>query len=86
MYLNGDSKQDSSMDIDFEEVKKTISTFRELINKSNLEIRVGFRSVSENNEPVIIKPFKNLMIVGGYRFGYAIAPYLAEKVKEMLKG
>ncbi|MFP3164595.1 MAG: FAD-dependent oxidoreductase [Acidianus sp.] len=86
MYLNGDSKQDSSMDIDFEEVKKTISTFSELINKSNLEIRVGFRSVSENNEPVIIKPFKNLMIVGGYRFGYAIAPYLAEKVKEMLKG
>ncbi|BDC18317.1 FAD-dependent oxidoreductase [Acidianus sp. HS-5] len=86
MYLNGDSKQSNSMSIDFEEVKKTISTFNNLINESNLEVRVGFRSVSENGEPVLIKPFNNLIIVGGYRFGYAMAPYLSEKVKEMLNG
>lgn len=86
LYMNGDSTNDSSPEINYEQVLKTISTFKEVLNFDirEIEIRVGFRSVSSSGEPVLVKPYKNLILVGGYRFGFAIAPNLSKKVKELI--
>ncbi|AWR96536.1 FAD-dependent oxidoreductase [Acidianus sulfidivorans JP7] len=87
LYMNGDSTNTSTTDIDYTQISKTINTFKDIIDfdTTNLEIRVGFRSVSENGEPVLLNPYKNLIIVGGYKFGFALAPVLAKKVKELIK-
>ncbi|ARM75017.1 FAD-dependent oxidoreductase [Acidianus manzaensis] len=87
LYMNGDSTNTQSLDIDYNQISKTINTFKNIIDfsTSNLEIRVGFRSVNSTGEPVLLNPYKNLIIVGGYKFGFALAPILAKKVKELTR-
>lgn len=87
LYLNGDSKLNSSTNIDYDEVSKTISEISKIlkIDTTNIEIRVGFRSVSKDGEPIVKRIYSNMILVTGYRFGFAIAPILAKKVVEMMK-
>ncbi|ACP34205.1 FAD dependent oxidoreductase [Sulfolobus islandicus L.S.2.15] len=87
LYLNGDSKQNSSMTIDYDEISKTINEIGRVlkIDTTNLEIRVGFRSVSKDREPIVKKIYSNAILITGYRFGFALAPVLAEKAIQMIK-
>ncbi len=87
LYLNGDSKLDSSIDINYEEIYRTINEIGKIIrvDTSALEIRVGFRSVSKDGEPIVRNIFSNALLVTGYRFGFALAPILARKAIDLIK-
>ncbi|WP_338603890.1 FAD-dependent oxidoreductase [Sulfolobus tengchongensis] len=87
LYLDGDSKPSMSPDIDYSEVSNTINEIGKVlkIDTSNFEIRVGFRSVSKDGEPIVKKVYSNAVLITGYRFGFALAPLLVEKALKMIK-
>ncbi|AAK42403.1 FAD-binding oxidoreductase [Saccharolobus solfataricus] len=87
LYLNGDSKPNSSSAVDYDEISKTINEIANVlkIDTNNLEIRVGFRSVSKDGEPIVKKIYSNGILITGHRFGFALAPILAEKAIQMIK-
>ncbi|TRM84650.1 FAD-binding oxidoreductase, partial [Sulfolobus sp. E3] len=87
LYLNGDSKLDNSIDVNYEEIYRTINEIGKIIrvDTSALEIRVGFRSVSKDGEPIVRNIFSNAILVTGYRFGFALAPILAHKAIDLIK-
>ncbi|QKR00413.1 FAD-binding oxidoreductase [Metallosphaera tengchongensis] len=84
--LNGDSYPSEEEKIDKGQVEKTLEVFSRYLGlKVNpVEVRVGFRAVSGDGKPVITR-LENAIVVTGYRFGWALAPVLAKKVKSMLR-
>ena len=86
LFINGDAVKDEKHSIDFEVVKDHLNfisaTFP--INPDNINIRVGFRSVSKDGNPIVIKPYKNAVLITGYRFGFALAPILVDQALKAL--
>lgn len=87
LYINGDSRIDFTHQINYNSVKENIEIVSKIFNfDKNIKIRVGFRSVSENGNPIIKKIYKNVIAVSGFRFGFALAPFMAEEVIKLLNG
>ncbi len=86
LYLNGDSVRDSSPDVNYLEVNKTMSVFSEVLNVDyhDFSVRVGFRTVSQDGKPILEKIGENALLITGYRFGFALAPVLAERARSQL--
>ncbi|MEM1629166.1 MAG: FAD-dependent oxidoreductase [Saccharolobus sp.] len=87
LYLNGDSSPTSSSEVEYNEISKTINEIGKVlkVDTTNFEVRVGFRSVSSDGEPIIRKIYSNMIVVTGYKFGFALAPIFAKRVIEMIK-
>ncbi|AWR98920.1 NAD(P)/FAD-dependent oxidoreductase [Metallosphaera hakonensis] len=79
--LNGDSYISNDPQVEMEQVEKTLQVFTKYLKRQiePKEIRVGFRSVSKTGLPIADKIFENAVLVTGYRFGWALAPYLAKE-------
>jgi len=88
VYINGDSINDSSLTINYDVVKDHIALTSQIfpISTSDLKIRVGIRSVSNNGEPIVKQIYKNAIVITGYRFGFALAPYMVNKALKMIEG
>lgn len=85
LYINGDAINDPSLHINYDIVKDHLTAVSEILPLSdNIEIRVGIRSVSNDNKPILQQIYKNAVVVTGFRFGFALAPYLAEEVIKMI--
>ncbi|MFP3225834.1 MAG: FAD-dependent oxidoreductase [Sulfolobaceae archaeon] len=86
LFINGDALKDEKYNIDFEVVKDHLnfisSTFP--INPDSISVRVGFRAVSKDGNPIVIKPYKNAVLITGYRFGFALAPVLVDQALKLL--
>ncbi|BAB67226.1 MULTISPECIES: NAD(P)/FAD-dependent oxidoreductase [Sulfurisphaera] len=86
LYINGDSINDSSLSFDYEIIKDHIYTLSQIFPLDiDLKIRVGIRSVSSDGEPIVKKIYKNAVIVTGFRFGFALAPYLAKEALRIIE-
>ncbi|BFH72520.1 FAD-dependent oxidoreductase [Sulfurisphaera javensis] len=87
LYINGDSNKDASLEINYNIVRDHLNIVSRIIPISkNVKIRVGIRSVSNDGEPIIKKVFKNTIIVSGFRFGFALAPFLAREALKIIEG
>ena len=88
VYINGDSISDSSLVINYDIVKDHIAVTSQIlpISTSDLKIRVGIRSVSSDGEPIVKQIYKNAVVITGYRFGFALAPYMVNKALKMIEG
>ncbi|BCS92939.1 D-amino acid dehydrogenase [Metallosphaera sp. J1] len=84
--LNGDSYPSSNPGVEMNQVERTIEVFRRYTGKviHPLEIRVGFRAVTAES-PLIKKIYDNAIVATGHRFGWAMAPILARKVKSLIE-
>ncbi|MEM0289337.1 MAG: FAD-dependent oxidoreductase [Metallosphaera sp.] len=86
--LNGDSYPSNKWEIDRDQVDRTVTIFSKYLKKviNPIEIRVGFRAVSRGNVPILERIYDNAILVTGYKFGWSIAPWLAKRVKDMMRG
>ena len=84
--LNGDSYPSSNPSVDREQVERTLEVFRRYMGKpvEPLEIRVGFRAITPES-PLVKRIYDNAILVTGHRFGWALAPVLAKKVKNLVE-
>lgn len=88
LFIDGDSIKSSSREIDYDTVKENITIASQLFSfsTSDLKIRVGVRSVSENSDPIVKKIYKNAVVITGFRFGFALAPYLVREALKIIEG
>jgi len=88
VYINGDSLKDSSSAINYDIVKDHIAVTSQIfpIKTSDIKIRVGIRSVSSDGEPIVRQIYKNAVVIAGYRFGFALAPYMVSKALKIIEG
>ena len=88
VYINADSEKDSSLSINYDIVKDHITVTSQIfpISTSNIKIRVGIRSVSGDGEPIIKQIYKNAVVITGYRFGFALAPYMVNRALKIIEG
>jgi glycine/D-amino acid oxidase-like deaminating enzyme len=86
LYINGDSNRDSNADINYKEVNETLKKIGEVlpIDTHNFSIKVGFRTVSNDGDPIVKKIYDNVILVTGYKFGFALAPILVNQIKNLL--
>ncbi|EWG07508.1 MAG: FAD dependent oxidoreductase [Candidatus Aramenus sulfurataquae] len=86
LYLNGDSVKDTSKEVNYEEVNRTLRTLSEVlsVDTQDISVRVGFRTVSQDGRPIVRKVAENALLVTGYRFGFALAPVLVERARSQL--
>ncbi|AWR93451.1 NAD(P)/FAD-dependent oxidoreductase [Acidianus brierleyi] len=86
LYINGDSNNDTTKNINYDEVNKSVQKIGEVlpIDTHKFSIKVGFRTISDNGDPIIKKIFDNTVLVTGYKFGFALAPILISQVKDLL--
>ena len=88
VYINGDSIKDPSLAINYDVVKDHVAVTSQIlpIVTSDIKIRVGIRSVSNDGEPIIKQVYKNAVVITGYRFGFALAPYMVSKALKIIEG
>ncbi len=86
LYINGDSIKDIKRDINYEEVNKSLQKIGEVlpIDTHSFSIKVGFRTVSSTGDPIVKKVYDNAILITGYKFGFALAPILANQIKNLL--
>jgi len=86
LYINGDSNNDNTKNINYEEVNRSLQKIGEVLplDTHRLSIKVGFRTISNNGDPIVKKVFDNAILVTGYKFGFALAPILVSQIKDLL--
>ena len=88
LYINADSVKDPSLSINYDIVKDHIAVTSQIlpIVASDIKIKVGIRSVSNDGEPIVKQIYKNTVVITGYRFGFALAPYMVNKALKIIEG
>lgn len=84
--LNGDSMESTDPSVDDAQVERTLATFEKFlkVRPEVREVSVGFRAVSQDGMPLALRVLNNVGVATGFRFGWALAPYLAEQVLKLL--
>ena len=86
LLLDGDAVPSEDRGVDTNSVGAVIETFRQGLGREIevLEVRAGLRTVSETGRPVVEKVAENAVLITGYRFGFALAPYMAREGLRLL--
>jgi glycine/D-amino acid oxidase-like deaminating enzyme len=86
LYLNGDSVNTEDPSVVYDELRETVSIISKFlrIDTSTLSVLTGFRTVTTNGKPLIKKVSSNAVLLTGYKFGFALAPYLAREGIKLL--
>ncbi len=84
--LNGDSQESSDPSVNNSQVERTVQVFKKYLRVTLevREVRVGFRAVSPDGRPLLMRPLSNVAIATGFRFGWALAPHLARETLKVL--
>jgi len=86
VIISSDAEKTTDNKINYEKVKDAVNTVNSIYPLSHrILVSVGFRTASSSKKYVIEKIAENALVITGFRFGFAMAPFIVDEALGLLK-